>query len=133
MIKTENNITPRQREIADKFLSEIDKHIAALLVGNAETSYGVKYVAELLFINPNHLSDTIKYVLGKSPCPVYEEKIIETCKDLLTNTTKPINEIASTFSYEPTHFTKFFKRYTHTTPSRFRKLHFQQKTEKNTI
>lgn len=56
---------------------------------------------------PNHLSNTIKAVLGKSPCPVYEEKLIDVCKEYLVNTHKPVSEIAFIFGYKAAHFTKF--------------------------
>lgn len=71
------NISFRKSEITDKFLFELDKHLAELKTGVVETAYEVNDFAELLFINPNHLSDTIKDVLGKSPCAVYEEKLLE--------------------------------------------------------
>ncbi len=127
------NISYRKKEIADKFIFELDKHLLDLKSGKVETSYGIKQIAELLFINPNHLSDTIKNVLGKSPCGIFEEKLIAICKELIIKSNKPINEIAYTFSYEPSNFTKLFKRYTGTTPRRFRNQHFNSKTEKDTI
>jgi|SRR5690606_2099849 len=129
----DENITHRQKEIADRFLLELERHLADMKSGKAETYYGIKQMAELSFINPNHLSDTIKKVLGKSPCRIFEEKLIEICKELIGNSNKPINEIAYTFSYEPSNFTKFFKRYTGTTPREFRNQNFNSKTEKVTI
>ncbi|MEO9099665.1 MAG: helix-turn-helix transcriptional regulator [Ginsengibacter sp.] len=114
------NITHRKAEIADKFLLELNKHIKHLISGEIETSYEINQFADLLYINPNHLSDTIKEVLGKSPCAVYEEKLIEAAKELMDNTDKPINEIASILSYDHTNFTKFFKRTTGTTPKKYR-------------
>lgn len=120
----------RKEEIADKFLSELDKHLADLKSGKVEIAYGIKQISELLFINPNHLSDTIKNVLGKSPCGVFEEKLIGICKELIAESNKPINEIAHTFSYEPSNFTKFFKRHTGTTPKQFRYLHLNSSIEK---
>ncbi|MNE82993.1 Arabinose operon regulatory protein [compost metagenome] len=103
--------------------------MAELKNGVVETAYEVNDFAELLFINPNHLSDTIKDVLGKSPCAVYEEKLIEISKDLIQHSGKPINEIARILDYDPSNFTKFFKRFTGTTPTEYRKV----KTEKLTF
>ncbi len=114
------NITHRKAEIADKFLLELNKHIKDLTSGKAETSYEINQFADLLYISPNHLSDTIKEVLGKSPCAVYEEKLIEAAKQLMDNTDKPINEIAGILSYDHSNFTKFFKRFTGMTPKEYR-------------
>lgn len=134
MKKLDKNVSLRQVEIANQFLSELDKHIADLQSGQVETAYEVNQFAGLLFINPNHLSDTVKEVLGKSPCAVYEEKLILISKDLLTNTNKPISEIARILDFEPSHFTKFFKRFTDKTPKTYRKEnHPDLKTEKMTI
>src|SRR5690606_41432099 len=93
-------------------LLERERHLADMKSGKAETYYGTKQMAELSFINPNHLSDTIEKVLGKSPCRIFEEKLIEICKELIGNSNKPRNEIAYAFSYETPDYTKFVKRYT---------------------
>lgn len=127
------NISQRQKKIADRFLLELERHLADMKSGKAETYHGIKQMAELSFINPNHLSDTIKKVLGKSPCRIFEEKLIEICKELIGHSNKPISEIAYTFSYDPSNFTKFFKRYTGTTPREFRNQYIHLKTEKVTI
>jgi len=135
--KNEQHISYRKKQIADKFLAELDKHLADLKNGNVETSYGIRQIAELMFIDPNHLSDTIRKVLGKSPCSIFEEKLVDICKNLIINSDKPIGEIANKFDYEPSNFIKLFKRYTGTTPLQFRNHYFlntlNQKTEKNTI
>lgn len=134
MKKQDKNISLRQIEITTRFLSELDMHLANLQSGQAETAYEINEFAELLFINPNHLSDTVKEVLGKSPCAIYEEKLIIISKDLLTNTHKPISEIAGILDFDPSNFTKFFKRFTGKTPKEYRNgNHSDLKTEKVTI
>lgn len=114
------NISYRKNEIANKFLSELDKHIDDLKKGRVETSYEINEFAAKLFINPNHLSDTIKEVLGKSPCGIYEEKLADAAKELLTNPDKSISDIAYALSYDHSNFTKFFKRLTGFTPKEYR-------------
>ena len=126
----------RKIEIAKAFLSALDKHIDDLKTGKVEASHEINEFAGMLFINPNHLSDTIKEVLGKSPCAVYEEKLIEAAKELLKNPTKSISDIAYTLSYDHSNFTKFFKRLTGSTPKEFRNALATAenlKTEKVTI
>lgn len=127
------SITYRKKEISDKFISELDTYLNKVKSGEIENSRGTKNIADLLFINPNHLSDTIKNVFGKSPCKIYEEKLIDICKELIANSDKPIKDIAFTFSYEPSNFIKFFKRHTGLTPKQYRAKLIRQKTEKPTI
>lgn len=134
--KNVQQISYRKKQITDIFLAELDKHLADLKNGKVETSYGIKQIAELMFIDPNHLSDTVRKVLGKSPCSIFEEKLIDICKNLIIHSEKPIGEIACTFDYEPSNFIKLFKRYTGTTPLKFRNHYFLNmipETEKNTI
>ncbi|MDB5288150.1 MAG: helix-turn-helix transcriptional regulator [Mucilaginibacter sp.] len=117
------NISLRKQEIATLYLEELDKHLADMKAGLLETSLEVNDFAALLFITPTHLSDTIKDVLGKSPCNVYEEKLIKLSKELLLHTNKSISGIAVTLTYDPSNFTKFFKRFEGITPKEFRNRH----------
>ncbi|MGN7863119.1 helix-turn-helix domain-containing protein [Chryseobacterium sp. 22458] len=84
-------------------------------------AYEINDFAKLLFINPNHLSDTVSAVLGKSPCALYEEKLLDIAKEFIIHTETPINEIALKLDYDPSNFTKFFKRHTGMTPVQLRK------------
>lgn len=130
----DKNLTFRKIEITNQFLSKLEIHIQDLINEKVEHSYEINEIADLLFIAPNHLSDVVKEVLGKSPCAIYEEKLIDTAKLLMQNTNKPINEIASLLSYDHSNFTKFFKRITGQTPKKFRKDNLAlQKTENVTI
>ena len=114
-------MSERKKEIADRFLAELEKHLAELKYGLTDSTYEINQFAELLFIDPNHLSDTIKEVLGKSPCTIYEEKLVEISRELVKSTNRPISDIARALSYDPSNFTKFFKRFTGITPKQYRK------------
>lgn len=74
-----NSPSYRKQEITESFISALDKHIEDLKTGRVETSYEINEFAQMLFINPNHLSDTIREVLGKSPCGL---KCIYSCFSL---------------------------------------------------
>ena len=117
----EKNISKRKIDIANQFLSVLDKHLTELKTGQVEKSLELNEIAELLFIAPNHMSDTVSEVFGKSPCEIYENKLLEISKEMLENSTKPINEIARLLDYDPSNFTKFFKHFTGLTPSQYRK------------
>lgn len=119
-VEKATNISYRKIELTHRFLAELDKHINDLKNGKVETSQEINEFAKKLFINPNHLSDTIKEVLGKSPCGIYEEKLAEAAKEMLANPNRSISDIANTLSYDHSNFTKFFKRLTGYTPKEYR-------------
>jgi len=122
-----NTSSARQKEIVSQYLQELDKHLTDLKNGKADKTFEIKDLAELLFIAPKHLSNTIQEVLGKSPCDIYEERLIEISKELLLTTNKPIAHIAQILTFDPSNFTKFFKNFEGTTPKKFRELN--SKTE----
>ena len=123
----------RQQEIIDQYLFELDKHMADLKSAKAESTFEIKDLADLLFIHPTHLSNTIHEVLGKSPCDIYEEKLVTIAKELLLESNRPISQIANDLTFDPSNFTKFFKRFAGTTPKQFRGIHTAgMKTELDT-
>ena len=91
--------------------------------GKAESTFEIKDLAELLFIHPTHLSNTVQQVLGKSPCDIYEERLMKAAKELILASNDPIAKIAHTLTLDPSNFTKFFKRFENMTPKRYRDLH----------
>jgi AraC family transcriptional regulator, regulatory protein of adaptative response / methylphosphotriester-DNA alkyltransferase methyltransferase len=115
------NVSFRQRQIVDQYLHELDSHLIQLKSGHAERSLEIRDLAEKLHLHPRHLSNTIYKVLGVSPCDLYEEKLILIAKQLLKESDMPIAIIAHRLDFDPSNFTKFFKRYTSITPKAFRK------------
>jgi AraC-like DNA-binding protein len=113
-------VSKRQKEIVSLYQAELDKHLADLKAGKAESTFEIQDLAKLLFVHPRHLSNTIQEVLGKSPCDIYEEKLVEIAKDLLLSSDQPISRIAETLTFDPSNFTKFFKHFTGLTPKKFR-------------
>jgi len=116
-------ISLRQREIVKEYIVQLDKHIADLKSGSAESTLEIKDLADLLHIHPTHLSNTISKVVGKSPCDIYEQKLMEVSKELLLSSKKSIAQIARQLSYDPSNFSKFFKHYEGITPKQFRNSH----------
>ncbi len=116
----------RQKEIIDQYLFELDKHMADLKSGKAESTFQIKDLADLLFIHPTHLSNTIHEALGKSPCDIYEEKLVAIAKTLLLESNRPIAHIAIDLTFDPSNFTKFFKRFAGQTPKQFRADHLKK-------
>ena len=110
----------RPKEITKLFLMELDKHMNDLKTGKAETTFELKDIAALLYIHPTHLSNTIKEELKKSPCEIYEEKLMNIAKELLLTTDLSVAEIARTLTFDPSNFSKFFKHFEGITPKQFR-------------
>jgi AraC family transcriptional regulator, regulatory protein of adaptative response / methylphosphotriester-DNA alkyltransferase methyltransferase len=118
-------VSLRQKEIINNYIALLDLHIAELKSGTAERTLEIKDFAEKLHIHPTHLSNTIHEVLGKSPCDLYEHKLVNLSKELLSTTTLSIAQIARQLYYDPSNFTKFFKRFEHITPKEYRNANFR--------
>lgn len=100
----------------------LDHHIQELKSGSVDRALEIRDLAKILHVHPVHLSNTIKQVTGRSTCDLYEERLLNISKELLLETDMPVSEIASQLTYDPSNFTKFFKRYAGITPKKFRDL-----------
>jgi AraC family transcriptional regulator, regulatory protein of adaptative response / methylphosphotriester-DNA alkyltransferase methyltransferase len=117
--------SPRQIEIYHQYLQQLDTHLQELKEGKTERTLEIRELAALLHVHPSHLSNTIKEVTGKATCSFYEERLVELSKELLL-TNKTIAQVAAQLTYDPSNFTKFFKRYTGFTPKQFRQAQLQK-------
>lgn len=115
----------RSKEITEAFLKELDKHLDELKSGKAATTFEVQDIAALLHIHPTHLSNTIQEELKRSPCDIYEERLMNIAKELILTTNLSIAEIARQLTFDPSNFTKFFKHFAGTTPRKYREAHAQ--------
>jgi AraC-like DNA-binding protein len=113
-------ILARQHEITADYLKAIDKHLDDVLNNRVLDMYEIRDFADEMHIHPTHLSNTIKLTTGKHPCFFFEEKIMEVAKAMLKDNTVSVAEIASRLTFDPSNFTKFFKRFEGGTPKQFR-------------
>ncbi|HEU4903261.1 MAG TPA: helix-turn-helix transcriptional regulator [Flavisolibacter sp.] len=113
----------RSREIAEAFLKELDQHMDELKSGRATSTFEVQDIAALLHIHPTHLSNTIQEELKRSPCDIYEERLLNIAKELILTTNLSIAGIARQLTFDPSNFSKFFKHFAGTTPKKFRDAH----------
>ncbi len=120
-------ILTRQKEITADFLKIVDENLVDVLSGRSEEIYEIRDVAELLHIHPRHLSNTIKLVTGHSPCSFVENKILDIVKFHLEENQLSIGEIAKMLTYDPSNFTKFFKKYIGVTPKEYRENQLNKK------
>ena len=99
--------SPRQKEIYEQYLQQLDAHMQELKEGKAERVLEIRELAALLHVHPVHLSNTIKEVSGKSTCSFYEERLLELAKELLL-TNKTIAQVAAQLTYDPSNFLYYF-------------------------
>jgi AraC-like DNA-binding protein len=120
LTQTVTSVSLRQKEIVKDYLAYLEKHINELKNGAAERTLEIRDFADQLHIHPTHLSNTIAEVLGKSPCDVYEQRLMDISKELLLSSKQSIAQIARQLTYDPSNFTKFFKHFEGITPKQFR-------------
>ena len=135
--KIPKKILARQHEITADYLKEVDKHMDDVINNRVEEMYEIRDFAEILHIHPTHLSNTIKLTTGQPPCYFFEKKIMEYSKEILKDNKMSITELARHLTFDPSNFTKFFKRFEGKTPKQYREEflsnHFKKKTETLTI
>ncbi|WP_291914501.1 AraC family transcriptional regulator [Chitinophaga sp. CB10] len=110
----------RSLEITKQYFDFLDQHIEDVVSGRAAAFLELNQIARELAVSHTHLTDTIQKEKGNHPCHFYDAKIIEKAKDLLGNPALSIADIALTLTYDPSNFSKFFKKWTGETPGEFR-------------
>ncbi|MEY8758906.1 helix-turn-helix domain-containing protein [Chryseobacterium tongliaoense] len=117
----DEKILKRGAEITISYFAFIDQHIQDVISGKVPEFMELNEIANELAISHTHLTDTVKKEKGNHPCHFYDAKIIEQAQIMLAETDKPVAEIARIFTYDPSNFSKFFKKWTGMTPGNFRK------------
>ncbi|RTQ47792.1 AraC family transcriptional regulator [Hymenobacter gummosus] len=126
-------ILARQHEILADFLREIDQHLADLEAGRATEMLEIRDLAARLCIHPTHLSNTIRLTTGHSPCHYFERRILAVAQRLLLESAAPVAEVAARLTYDPSNFTKFFKRFAGLTPKQYREAEWARQREAETV
>lgn len=132
MEQTERDILNRSKEITENYFQFLDRHIADVVSGNIDEFMEINQIASELFLSHKHLTDTVQKETGNHPCYFYDLKIIDEVKRMLSETDKSIAEIAMTLTYDPSNFSKFFKKFIGQTPGQFRKENKNKSSEKFT-
>ncbi|MBN8706998.1 MAG: AraC family transcriptional regulator [Bacteroidetes bacterium] len=82
----------------------------------------IEEYADLLFVTPNYLSQSVKSATGKNALSFINDRIMTEAKSLIQFTDFDIAEIAWQLNFsDPANFGKFFKKHTGLTPLEFRK------------
>lgn len=121
---TGKTIHARQYEITETFLKVLDAHLLDLVEGNVTEMFEIRDIAKVMHIHATHLTDTVKHTTGLHPCAFFQDKIIAIAKGMLEQNELSINAIATLLTYDPSNFTKFFKRFTQQTPKQYREAFF---------
>ena len=66
---------------------------------------------------------TIQEELKRSPCDIYEERLVNLDMELILTTDLSIAKIARHLTLDPPNISKFFKHFTRTTRKKFRDAH----------
>ncbi len=111
------NVAHSNNSVYQKFVSAILQNVAQ--------NHQVKYYAEMLHTTPQNLNAICQKETQKSASTVISDYLITEAKRNLTYTDNPVVEIAHGLGFkDDSHFIKFFKRHTSTTPNVYRKSSF---------
>lgn len=119
-METQKAPLERQHEITTAYLNALDKHLADIVEGRTMEMLEIKDIAGILHLHPTYLSNTVKETTGNSACYYFENKILDLAKGMLEENRMSIAAIAELLTYDPSNFTKFFKRFAHCTPKNYR-------------
>jgi AraC-like DNA-binding protein/RNAse (barnase) inhibitor barstar len=93
-----------------------------LIEDNFLSKTQVTEYADMIYITPGHLNDTIKTVTGKTAKQIIDEKRITEAKRLLFWGELSVKQIASHLNFEDdAYFNRFFKKHTGQTPALFQR------------
>jgi AraC family transcriptional regulator, transcriptional activator of pobA len=81
----------------------------------------ISYYAAKLAMTPDRLNDHVKRATGVTAGHLIRQRVLTEAKRALVFTGQPIHEIAYDLAFsDPSHFTRFFRKQTGTTPQAFR-------------
>jgi len=100
------------------------KRFFQLVEENFKNNLSVNDYAQILAITPNHLTQTVKLLTGKTSNEVIQSKQVLEVKRLLIHTNLGVTEIANLLNFsDQSYFTKFFKKIAGLTPLQYRQNH----------
>ena len=113
--KTEENIPEKAKG------HFVVKRFFQLVEENYQTNLTVSQYADKMAITPNHLTQTVNQLTGKTSSQIIRSKQILEIKRLLVHTNLSITEIANYMNFpDQSYFAKFFKRETGISPLQYR-------------
>ncbi len=113
---------PLNEELINKGKGQIlVKKFFHLIEENSHKNLLLSDYALMIGVTPNHLTQTVKLLTGKTSSQIIKAKQLLEIKRLLAHTTLGISDIANKLNFDDqSYFTKFFKRETGLTPLQYR-------------
>jgi AraC-like DNA-binding protein/mannose-6-phosphate isomerase-like protein (cupin superfamily) len=115
LYKPDENLLPKGKGniVVKKFLQLVEE--------NYQNNLTVNEYADKLSITPNHLTQTVNQLTGKTSSQIIKAKQVLEIKRLLVHTNLSVTEIAGQLNFpDQSYFTRFFKRETGISPLQYR-------------
>lgn len=110
----EQGFTTPQQQLLKKFIQLVNNYYLEKRT--------IEEYAELLFITPNHLSQSVKAASGKNALAFINDRIMTEARSLIQYTDFDMAQVAWQLNFsDPANFGKFFKKHSGQTPLEFRK------------
>lgn len=104
----------KRNTMISSFKKLVDEHFVRLSLP--------KDYAALLFVTPSYLNQLSQKTLGKTAGEVIRDRKLLEAKRMLVSQDLNISQISHDLNFaDPSHFSKFFKKYTRSSPEDFRK------------
>ena len=98
------------------------KNLLQLIEENYQKNLSINEYADILSITPNHLTQMVKQVTGKTTAKLLQNKVIIETKRLLIHTEMTVTEITDFMNFsDQSYFTKYFKKACGITPLQYKR------------
>ncbi len=116
------NLYPKNEKVMETGKGHLlVKRFYQLVEQNIQKNYTVNQYADMLAVTPNHLTQTIRHLTGKTSSDIIKSKKVLEIKRFLVHSSMGVSEIANLMGFaDQSYFTKFFKRETGVTPLAYR-------------
>jgi AraC family transcriptional regulator, transcriptional activator of pobA len=123
LLLTCNDLYPEELISVQKGKGQIFvKNFLKLIEENYQKNLSITEYAKMLAVSPNHLTQLVKQITGKTSLELLQEKLIVETKRLLIHTNLTVSEISDMMNFDDqSYFTKYFKNKTGITPLQYRK------------
>lgn len=115
LYKTDENLLTKGKGhiVVKKFFQLVEE--------NYQQNWSVAGYADQMAITPNHLTQTVNQLTGKTSSQIIKSKQVLEIKRLLVHTNLSVTEIATRLNFtDQSYFTKFFKREAGVSPLQYR-------------
>jgi AraC-like DNA-binding protein/mannose-6-phosphate isomerase-like protein (cupin superfamily) len=123
LLLTCDNLYPEEFTSVQKGKGQIMvKNFLKLIEENYQNNLSVSEYAQMLAVTPNHLTQLVKQITGKTSIELLQDKLIVETKRLLIHSNQTVSQIADMMNFgDQSYFTKYFKNKTGITPLQYRK------------